>query len=30
VSHGCIRMADQNAKLVFERLPIGATVEVHP
>ncbi len=29
VSHGCIRMADDQAKLVFENLPIGALVEVH-
>lgn len=29
VSHGCIRMADANAKLVFDNLPIGAIVEVH-
>ena len=30
VSHGCIRMADENAELVFSNLPIGAPVEVHP
>ena len=30
VSHGCIRMADAQAKLVFEHLPVGALVEVHP
>ena len=29
VSHGCIRMADDQAQLVFENLPIGALVEVH-
>jgi lipoprotein-anchoring transpeptidase ErfK/SrfK len=29
VSHGCIRMADDQAQLVFENLPIGAVVEVH-
>ncbi len=29
VSHGCIRMADANAELVFKNLPIGAVVEVH-
>ena len=29
VSHGCIRMADDQAKLVFENLPVGALVEVH-
>ncbi len=30
VSHGCIRMADAQAQLVFEHLPVGALVEVHP
>ena len=29
VSHGCIRMADDQAKIVFENLPIGAVVEIH-
>ncbi len=29
VSHGCIRMADDQAKIVFDNLPIGAVVEVH-
>jgi lipoprotein-anchoring transpeptidase ErfK/SrfK len=29
VSHGCIRMADDQAKIVFENLRIGALVEVH-
>ena len=29
VSHGCIRMNDDQAKLVFENLPIGAVIEVH-
>lgn len=29
VSHGCIRMADANAKTVFQNLPIGAVIEVH-
>ncbi len=29
VSHGCIRMADAQAKLVLENLRIGALVEVH-
>lgn len=29
VSHGCIRMADENAQRVFRSLPIGAVVEVH-
>jgi len=28
VSHGCIRMADAQAKQVFEHLPVGALVEV--
>ena len=28
VSHGCIRMADDQAKDVFEHLPIGALVEI--
>jgi lipoprotein-anchoring transpeptidase ErfK/SrfK len=28
VSHGCIRMADENAKAVFDNLPIGASVVV--
>jgi lipoprotein-anchoring transpeptidase ErfK/SrfK len=28
VSAGCIRMADDAAKSVFDRLPIGATVVV--
>lgn len=30
VSHGCIRMADAQAKQVYDHLPVGAVVEVHP
>ena len=29
VSHGCIRMADANAEVVYQNLPIGAVIEVH-
>lgn len=29
VSHGCIRMADANAEVVYKNLPIGALIEVH-
>ena len=28
VSHGCIRMADDAAKFLYDNLPIGATVTV--
>jgi peptidoglycan hydrolase-like protein with peptidoglycan-binding domain len=28
VSHGCVRMADDQAKIVFDHLPIGALVEI--
>lgn len=30
VSHGCIRMADANARTLYRNLPIGATVIVQP
>lgn len=30
VSHGCVRLADRNARELYRRLPVGATVVVKP
>lgn len=30
VSHGCVRLADADAKLLYENLPVGARVVVKP
>lgn len=30
VSHGCIRLRDKNAKELFDKLPLGASVTVKP
>ncbi len=30
VSHGCVRLADKDARLLYKNLPLGATVVVRP
>jgi len=30
VSHGCVRLSDKNARELFHKLPVGATVTVRP